>query len=249
MKKVILLIVILLSIKYDGLADEPYWAFNTAFGLEFFGTSHKDLGIIRATTLNEFRGKTNDIGSSFNLSFMPEYYLTNRFSFATGLRVSRTKSNYKPGIGKFLYFKSREDGYDTYYYRIESIEEKSIYVGIPLEFRFTIRGSHRPTPYVRLGATPSFRCTTALMVKEYHQKKSQSSFTGINTKKIPQPDKFIAPVYFAAGFQFGHEDAYCVEITFPYIVEGGSISGLQDCGNLGGGLQLTYQFSKIKQKD
>jgi len=244
MKKVILLIVILLSIKYNGLADEPYWAFNTAFGLEFFGTSHKDLGIIRATTLNEFRGKTTNIGSSYNLSFTPEYYLTNWFSFATGLCISRTKGNYKPWVGNFLYFKSREDGYDTYYYRIASIEEKSVYVGIPLEFKLTIRGSHRPTPYIRIGTTPSFRCKTALMVNQYQQKKSQS---GINTKKIPQPDKFIVPVYLASGFQFGHEDSYCVEITFPYIVARGSISGLQNCGNLGGGLRLTYQFSKIRQ--
>ena len=248
MKKLILLTVLLLC-KYGSFADEPYWAMNISAGANFFGTSHKDLDIIRATTLNEFRGKTTNIGSSYNLSFTPEYYLTNWFSFATGLCISRTKGNYKPWVGNFLYFKSREDGYDTYYYRIASIEEKSVYVGIPLEFKLTIRGSHRPTPYVRIGATPSFRCRTALMVYEYQQKKSQHSYTVINTKKIPQPDKFIVPVYLASGFQFGHEDSYCVEVTFPYIVARGSISGLQDCGNLGGGFRLTYQFSKIRQKD
>ena len=233
----------LLCMMPRSFANEPFWALNVSTGFNFVGTSQRDLDCIRAFRSNEsVYGSRKKNASTYYLSLMPEYYLSTRFALSTGLSVTSTESKFDSDY-RFFYYKTAEDGCDTYYYRINSIRQTNLYVGVPIEFRLTIRTGGRPAPYMRAGTTLNFRCSTKSDVN-YYQYYRNSNMGGINEKDIPAGDNFVMPVYCAAGCQFGQKNSFSVEITFPYIIVAGSISGLHFTDNLGGGLRLTYQFVK-----
>ncbi|MBO7144864.1 MAG: hypothetical protein J6W13_08550 [Salinivirgaceae bacterium] len=245
MKKCIYLTAMLLSIASSSFAGNHYWAMNTSVGVNFFGTTDKDMDNIRAyqSSRDYQYGWDPKVATSFHFGFTPEYYINNRISLSTGLRLTNTWSKYESRYD-FFYYKTESEGYNTYYYTVRSISQSNTYVGIPLEFRFTIRGSGRPTPYIRAGATFNFRCTTATKTNMYHCEP------GIKADiKIPDGDNFTMPVYAAAGIQIGRKNSFCAEFVFPYIVAVGTMTGFGFSDNLGGGFQISYQFAKNKSEE
>lgn len=248
MKKPIFLTAILLSMIQSSFAGEPHWAMNVSAGTSFVGVKLHEIDNIRAyRSSNEYLYSWDPkVATSVYLSFTPEYYLTDKFSLGAGLRVTDNFSKYESDYDYF-YYKNNEDGYNTYYYRIKSLSQRNLYVGVPLEFRFLLRGEGRPTPYIRAGVTLNFRCTTASIVNEYQTDGPDGPTLGLNTDGLMLPsDNFTMPVYAAAGIQLGHQKSFCFEIQFPYTVAIGSVSGFGDTNNLGGGFQVTYQFAKNK---
>ena len=243
MKRPIFLTAILLSIIQSSLAGEPHWAMNVSAGTSLVGITLHEIDNIRAyRSSNDQYGWDPKVATSVYLSFTPEYYLTDKFSLGAGLRVTDNFSKYESDYDYF-YYKNNEDGYNTYYYRIKSISQRNLYVGVPFEFRFVLRGEGRPTPYFRAGATLNFRCTTATLTNVYQDGPT----LGLDTDGLMHPaDNFTMPVYAAAGIQLGHQKSFCFEIQFPYTVAVGSMSGFGDTNNLGGGFQVTYQFAKNK---
>lgn len=239
MKKLIFMTAIPIGIISSCLAGEPHWAMNISAGANIVGVTLNELDDIRAyRSSDEYLYEWDPkVATSVYLSFTPEYYLTDKFSLGAGLRVTENFSKYESNYDYF-YYKAKEDGYNTYYYRIKSVEQRNLYVGIPLEFRFTIRGDGRPSPYIRAGASFNFRCTTATITKPYQDGAECEDV------KIPTADNFTMPVYCAAGIQLGHQKSFCFEILFPYTVAVGSMTGVGDTNNLGGGFQISYQFSK-----
>lgn len=229
----------LLSVASSCFAGEPHWAMNISAGANIVGVTLNELDDIRAyRSSDEYLYEWDPkVATSVYLSFTPEYYLTDKFSLGAGLRVTENFSKYESNYDYF-YYKAKEDGYNTYYYRIKSVEQRNLFVGIPLEFRFTIRGDGRPSPYIRAGAAFNFRCTTANITKPYQDGAECEDV------KISTADKFTMPVYCAAGIQLGHQKSFCFEIQFPYTVAVGSMTGVGDTNNLGGGFQISYQFSK-----
>ena len=232
---------LLLSTISNCLADEPYWAMNISAGANFFGITERQMDNIRAYRSSREYYYTMEprIAKSVHIGFTPEYYFNSRFSLSTGLRVTNTWSKYESRYDYF-YYKMGSEGYNTYYYRVRSLEQCNTYVGVPLEFRFTIRAEGRPTPYIRAGATFDFRVTTSEKVNLVHElaPDTKANIT------VDTPDNFTLPIYIAAGFQFGTKKSFCVETVFPYIVAVGSMSGFGYSDNLGGGFQISYQFSK-----
>ena len=244
MKKTIFLAAMLLSVVSTSFADEPYWAMNIAAGFDFFGTTPREMDNIRAyRSSNQYLyGSHDKMAVSYYFSFMPEYYLLNQISVSTGLRLTNTKSKYESDYDYF-YYKIKEDGYNTYYQKVRSFSQTSTYVGIPLEFRFTIRGNGRPTPYIRGGMVFNFHLTTATKTNLYRDDP------GGDPVSLPDADKFVLPIYAAVGCHVGHKKSVSLEFTFPYILPGCSMSGFQECDDLGGGFRLTYQFAKNKIKE
>ena len=246
MKKRIYLTAMLLSMISSCYAGGHYWAMNASTGVNFFGITDREMNNVRAfQSSREYQYNWDpSVATSFHIGFMPEYYLTNKFSLSAGLRLTNTWSKFESKYDYF-YYKAGSEGYNTYFYRIKSISQSNTYVGIPLEFRFTIRGSGRPTPYIRAGATLNFRCTTALKIREYHSSPDDHK----PDIKIPDADNFTMPIYAAAGIQLGHQKSFCVEAVFPYVVAVGSMSGFGFSDNLGGGLQISYHFAKNKPEE
>lgn len=245
MKRRISLTALLLGVISSCFADEPYWAMNVSAGTSFVGVTLHEMDNIRAyRSSNEYLYSWDPkVATNVSLSFMPEYYLTNKCSIGTGLRVTNNYSKYESNYD-FFYYKAKEDGYNTYFYRIKSVEQRNFYVGIPIEFRFSIRGDGRPTPYIRGGATFNFRCTTATITKEYNTEPGPMG----GPVEMPDADNFTLPIYCAAGIQLGRQKSFCAEVQFPYTVAVGSMTGLGDTNNLGGGFQVTYQFLTNKSK-
>ena len=236
----------LLSVISSSYAGGHYWAMNASTGVNFFGITQREMDNVRAyQSAKDYQyGWNPHAATSFHIGFMPEYYLTNKFSLSAGLRLTNTWSKFESKYD-FFYYKTGSEGYNTYYYKVKSISQSNTYVGIPLEFRFTIRGSGRPTPYIRAGATFNFRCTTSTTIRNYNP--NTRGLKGEIT--IPDADNFTMPIYAAAGYQFGHRKSFCVEAVFPYIVAVGSMSGLGFSDNLGGGIQISYQFAKNKPEE
>lgn len=247
MKKPIFLTAILLSVVQSSFAGEPHWAMNVSAGTSIVGITLHEMENIRAyRSSNEYLYDWDPkVATSIHLSFTPEFYLNDKFSLAAGLRLTNAMSKYESNYDYF-YYKNKEDGYNTYYYRIKSLSQRNVYVGVPLEFRFLIRGEGRPTPYIRAGVTLNFRCTTASITNVY-QDGPDGPTLGLDTDGLMHPaDNFTVPVYAAGGIQLGREKSFCFEIQFPYTVAVGSVSGFGDTNNLGGGFQITYQFAKNK---
>ena len=247
MKRPIFLAVMLLCMMPRSFAIEPVWAINVSAGFDFVGATQRNFDFIRAFRSNETisGGRDKTIGT-YHLSIMPECYLTDKFSLSTGLRVTSAGSHFNSDYS-FFYFKAKEEGLNTYYFRINSIQQENVYVGVPLEFRFTLRGDGRPSPYFRCGTTFNFRCTTKSTIN--YTKRYHDPTASIDSKDIPTADNFSLPVYCAAGCQFGHHNSFSVEITFPYLVLAGSMSGMHFSDGLGGGLRMTYQFLKTKSEN
>ncbi len=247
MKKLIFMTAIPIGIISSCLAGEPHWAMNVSAGTNLVGVTLREIDNIRAyrSTDKYLYDWDPKIATSVYLSFTPEYYITPKFSLSTGLRITNTLSKYESNYSYF-YYKYKEDGCDTYYSRIKSIDQSNFYVGIPLEFRFTIRGTGRPSPYIRAGAVLNFRCSSSTKTNLY---RNDIDYTPDTDNIIPTADNFAMPVYCAAGCQIGHQKSFGVEIQFPYTVAIGSMSSFGDTNNFGGGIQITYQFAKNKSEE
>jgi|GEM_PF-2205689 len=252
MRKLTFLLLAILSINMNAGAAKNYNAFNVGIGYNFVDLTTEMIDNVRAYK-NDYGYDWYDcyygnlsfesVGSGY-LNFSFEHYFTYKVSVASGLRLSMMKSSYSTD-NDFFYYKLKEDGYNTYYYRVNSIDQNSFFAGIPLEFRFTTRADGRPTPYLRACAVLNFNVGN---VTKAHMNSDDSKKSKIEDK-VGSPDFFSMPAYIGVGWMFGHKNSISAEFQFPYFVVFGSMSPFGKTDGIGCGFQITYQFSKNDLKE
>jgi len=243
MKKLRILTLAMLLAIPSAKAVNPYWALNVAAGYNTVGMSSELIDNVRAYQSDygwDFDFITENTESGY-VSVAPEYYFNNKISLSGGLRLSLAHSRFCSD-NDFFYYKLKEEGYNTYYYCVSSIDQHNFFAGIPIEFRFTTRGEGRPSPYIRAGVT--FNLNIANITTVHMHNSNTDNVKNKIRDKVEHPTDFSMPVYAAAGWMFGRKNSISVEMQFPYTIAVGSISAFGATNNVGIGFQITYQIAK-----
>ena len=194
---------------------------------------------------------TNVLTSLTYRSFIgvkPEIFsLNDKIGFMAGLRFSRInnsvgKNSYWSNSTNYFYWLYSQSGINTEYLKVKEINQKSDYIGIPIEVRYF--PSKRPRlfrVYFKLGAEINYCLQTQTAVVFYDNAMNLYQKDLIAT--IGKPKAFNASVYGAGGFRIGRESGLSasIEVCLPYFLLTRESTGLVNPIS-GGGFQINFQI-------
>jgi hypothetical protein len=181
------------------------------------------------------------------------FALNDRLSLSSGLRFSQIvnsvgKNSYWGSGTDYFYWLSSENGTTTNYLRVKQINQKSEYIGIPVEVRgFIARRPHFAQLFLKLGIETDV-CLHTKNTVEFANNAMQSH-EGELKSQIKDPNTFFAAFYGGGGIRIGRETKPSVSIEgcFPYLLFSPTSLGLVE-GSFGGGFQVNVQIPLIPKK-
>ena len=191
----------------------------------------------------------NFIGVKFEI-----FYLNDRFGLFGGLRYSRMyssigKNSYWGSNTNFFYWLYREEGVNTEYLKVKEIDQKSDYIGIPVELRFFPgRRPHLFRMFFKLGAEINYCIQTQHDIVFYDE--AMNPYKKDLIAQLAQPKNFYSALYGGAGIRIGRDlkPSVSIEVCTPYLFLTSKSAGMVN-PIFGGGLQLNIQIpikSKVK---
>lgn len=183
------------------------------------------------------------IGSKY-LSVMPEYDITEHASIMGGVRVVVNNTNYNVGDGSFAYWRYDEQGTNTYCYRIENIEQQSIFLGVPFVAKWSVRGhSVKVSPFFKAGVAFNFNLSQEIDVDMLDESLEDECAHRI--KNEISTSSFYFNEWLSAGVDFGEKNKFSFEIIFPTIILGKSPTKLCDDTGFGFGAVFSWRMPLI----
>jgi hypothetical protein len=175
------------------------------------------------------------------------FSLNDRLSLQSGIRLSSLKSSigkegYWAGNANYFYWLLQEDGVNTEYLRVKEINQRSAYIGIPVEVRFfTARRPRTFQPYIKMGIEMNFLIWSETEIV-FHDPTMEQYEKGL-VAKLRQPGKMNFAFYGGAGFKFGRDmnPSVSIEANFPYWFYNPESSGMLH-SYYGGGFQISIQI-------
>jgi hypothetical protein len=160
------------------------------------------------------------------------FSLSDRFGLSGGIRFSSLnnsagKEAYWTSGTHYFYWLFRQDGVNTEYLKVNEINQKSDYIGIPVELRyFTARRPRHLRLYFKLGAEISYLVKTRTNVVFYD--RAMNPFENDLIAKVEQPRKISSAVYGGAGIRIGKDlkPSVSFEVCIPYLFLTSRSSGL-----------------------
>lgn len=244
MKKIILSFLAVLAMPLFADAQQLV-AVNFETGFNFrFGEMKDFQQIRRGTSVFDDCGNDFDLTgtSSFFLGVKPEIALGDKFSILAGARLTTAHSSLLPFDNYFLW-DIRNDGTTADCARINSIRQDNIYVGVPVELRWIIRGIHCISPYIKAGASADFRVYTHNNIN--FRNKRMERYSDTIDDQIGEPKSVSVPVYGAVGIQCGPNRCISAEFQFPNYTRNAQ-SSFFDSSAWGFGFQVSYRLPLIK---
>ncbi|MFH1119110.1 MAG: hypothetical protein V1775_04750 [Bacteroidota bacterium] len=172
--------------------------------------------------------------------------LNNKFGFSGGVRFSQIncsvgRNSYWGGSTDYFYLFYRQDGVNTEYLKVKELNQRSSYIGIPLEIRFFPYRARLFRMYFKLGAEFGFKLQTQTDVVFFN--KEMDIYQEEAGAMIDQPESFSSSLYGAAGLRIGRESkpAISIEICLPSVFLTSKMSGLVN-PVYGGGFQMNFQI-------
>ncbi len=175
------------------------------------------------------------------------FSLNDRFGLSGGLRYSRInssigKKSYWGSSVNYFYWLYLQDGVNTEYLKVKEIDQKSDYIGIPVEIRFFT--AKRPCVfrfYFKLGAEFNYLIQSQKDIVFFDE--AMNPYKSELTGKVAQPKRFYSSLYGGGGFRFGRElkPSISIEACMPYLFLTSKSSGLVN-PIFGGGVQLNIQI-------
>ena len=182
------------------------------------------------------------------------FSLNDQISLSGGLRYSRINSSvgkkrYWGSSTNYFYWLYLQDGVNTEYLKVKEIDQKSDYIGIPVEIRFF--PARRPRIfrfYFKLGA--EINCLIQSQKDIVFYDEAMNPYKNELTAKVANPKPFYAAAYVGGGFRFGKElkPSVSIEASMPYLLITQNSAGLVN-PIYGGGFQINVQIpikSKVK---
>lgn len=175
----------------------------------------------------------------------------NKFGFSAGLRYIQMNSSvgrntYWTGNTNYFYLMYRQDGVNTEYLKVKELDQRTSYLGIPLEARFFPYNARLFRVYFKLGADVGFKLHSKTDVIFYNQ--SMDYLEDEVADLIGDSEPVSASVTVSAGVRVGRESkpAINLEAGLPTVFMTSGSSGLVN-PVFGGGFQISFQIP-IKSK-
>ena len=175
------------------------------------------------------------------------FSLSDRFGLLGGIRFSCMnssigKSNYWTDNTNYFYWLYRQDGINTEYLTVKEVNQKSDYIGIPIEIRyFTARRPRLCRIYFKLGIEINYllKSKTGIVFNNPAMNFYEKDLIAM----VEQPEKISSSIYCGGGFKIGRDQKPSVsfEACMPYIFLTSRSSGLLH-PLFGGGFQLNFQI-------
>lgn len=169
-----------------------------------------------------------------------------------GIRFSQInssigKKDYWTNNTDYFYYLYSQDEINTEYLKVNEINQKSDYIGIPIEIRyFTQKRPRKFQLYVKLGIEINYllKSKTGIVFNNSAMKPYERDLVAM----LNQPERISAAMYGGAGFKFGRDQkpSISVEACMPYMFLTSETSGILK-PVFGGGFQLNLQIP-IKSK-
>lgn len=260
---VVLFVFLLCCVLEPSLAQKTYLKFlGVETGKIWYENEMLKMDYIRGDVPFYYTGRksTSYANSSIFLVYAgikPEFiFFKNKLGITAGLNYTRMKSSIMKGENGsnsndyFFYFLYRQNGVNTEYLKIKEINQKSDYLGIPIEIRYFL---FKPRPfrfYIKLGAEFSYCLQTKTNV-DFLDKAMEIYKQGV-IEKYDQPKAFNTLLNGAVGFRFRYgkdsKPEISVEIRILSVFLTSRPSSLADPKN-GLGFQFEIQIPlKSKSK-
>ena len=221
-------------------------------GTRFIGSEISNLEYIRKSMPSHYFGYPNDDIRSFSFgNFVGVNYeifsLNDRFGLKTGIRYSAMKSsigktNYWSSNTDFFYWLYRQEGTDTEYFKINEINQKSDYIGIPIEVRyFTAKRPYLFQFYVKMGVELNYLLKSKTNI--VFNNSAMDVFEQEVATVLKKPKDFNATLYAGVGFKLGRDQkpSISIETNMPYIFLTPEAAGLVK-PFFGSGFQVNFQI-------
>lgn len=193
--------------------------------------------------------------STYLKSFMNKSYagikaeflsVNNRFGFSSGLRYIQMNSSvgrntYWAGNTNYFYLMYLQEGVNTEYLKVKELDQRTSYLGIPLEARFFPYNARLFRVYFKLGADVGFKLQSRTDVVFYNQ--SMDYLEDEVADLIGRPESVSASLTVSAGVRIGRasKPAINLEAGLPTIFLTSGTSGLVN-PLYGGGFQVSFQL-------
>jgi hypothetical protein len=220
-------------------------------GMNFIGGKMSDMDHVRGdvpsySSANPANNLTSLMYSSF-VGIKPEYFsLNNKFGFGAGLRYSHMistvgRNDYWSDNTNYFYWLYRQEGINTEYLKIKEINQKSDYIGIPVEVRYFPFKPHLFKWYVKAGADISFKLKSQTDVVFFDD--AMEPYQNDVAAVVGKPGSVISSLYWAWGVKIGSDSKPSVsfEICLPTIITDPESPGLVNA-TAGSGFQLNVQI-------
>ena len=158
-----------------------------------------------------------DYLTSRGILLKPEFQFSERFSIASGLRLSFYKDALNANYDYFLW-QIKGDINNTNYIKIDNIEQRVYKLGIPLEFRLSPRRrDHFVRQYFLVGALFDFATFTNTKISTYNEFSDR--YKDDVKETIPRPNNFSSYYYAGIGLKIGKAGypSANFEVLFPMI--------------------------------
>ncbi|MDR1197774.1 MAG: outer membrane beta-barrel protein [Prevotellaceae bacterium] len=229
MKKTVLISSLLLAVQLQAQEMEIVTMPRLRLGIEagvvtLFGKTD------RPAMIRESRSYYYDHDYDFNCGFIfdgqlfdffyfglkSEYSLSGRFAVAAGIRFSYGKAELDSDKDYFLW-KIRENETSANYVKINSITQKSYYIGIPLEVKiFPRRTDYFVRHYFIIGTALNFRLSSTGDVS--FQNVQMEKYASDIVAQLGQPGNFQGYLYAGFGLKIGRTNHPFGDIEFHFPV-------------------------------
>ena len=254
MKRNLLLIAIfLVFFSFKGLTQEVRQKYIIAeYGIDILGNELLFKDNIRGDVPNYFNmGEPADnlqhlfIKNYTGLKY--EIFSRNRkFGFASGIRYTQIhallgKDPYSGSSANFFYLLYARTGVTTEYLRIRRIEQKSSYLGVPMEMRYFAFNLGPFMGYLKASIEFDYKIQTKTNVR--FQNDSMNSYQDGVAKMAGKPRLLTSVLYASTGIRWGNPSKIFVnmEINLPTVFLLKESEGLVN-PQAGSGVQISVQI-------
>lgn len=203
------------------------WSFSIDLNSNLTNGNLRDNWPIRqdvgASYYDDYYYSSNRVTADMNftqISIRPEYQLIHdKLSVSTGIRFTHLQSEvskYNSENGEYFFLRYESNPTSTEYARINSIAEKTAYLGVPLEFQITPFRFYKLAPYLRIGSEIGFKLSSSNKINFYTE--SMDSYAGTIMQQYGfEPQSIFATLNSSIGLSLGAAGKinYNFEILLP----------------------------------
>lgn len=208
--------------------------------------------IRKSVTANQY--DYNSTGYSLNtLSYYTsfgahtEYIIaSDKMSFVCGLRFTEINNSIQHNSAwtnqTFFYYRYKQDSTRTDYVKVSRIQQKTQYLGIPLELKYYwFRRHYMISPYVIAGTEIRYRMQSSTRFTMYES--AMSIYEQELLPKVTKPSNSHITFYAGIGAKIGRPDKPSIlfEANLPFLFLPSTSFGMVQ-PKAGGGIRLSAQF-------
>jgi len=229
--------------------------------LKYVGVEGGSIDIVsNVSNVNYIRGSvapysngysTNDLACISSRNFYGVkgtiFSQNDRFALLTGLRYSRIISSVSRNSNfsntpNYFYWLYKQDGVNTEYLKVNEINQKSDYIGVPIEVIYF--PGHRPhlfRIYFKIGVEENLLIQTNKDV--VFQNPAMNQYESNLKSQVDQPKTFYSSAYGGCGIRIGRDQKPNISYEFclPYLFLTPQSKGLVNPTS-GIGFQINFQI-------